>query len=121
DVAAELDTAAAERRRHVVQPDPAGIEVNRAVDRVERVRDREVAQPAAGDRRAAGEVRLRQRTVDRRGQGRTPGAADVAEKPLQDPQARVTGRLQRDPVLIQVDRAGDAQLRVLADHLKVVD
>ena len=46
------------------QPDAARIEVDRPVDRVERVRHREVAKATVGDRRAAGELRLLQRARD---------------------------------------------------------
>ena len=55
DPAAELHPPAAHRRRHVVEADAAGVETDRAVDRVERVGHREVPDPAVGDRRAAGE------------------------------------------------------------------
>src|SRR5262249_60093670 len=94
---------------------------NRAVDRVERVGNREVADAAVGDGRAAGELRLRERSVDGRGQRGAAAAAHVAEEPLQDAEAGVAGHLQRDPILIQIDRSRDAQLRVLAHQLQIVD
>ena len=70
DPAAELHAAAAHRRRHIVEPDAARIEADRAVDGIERIRQREVADAAVGDRRAAGEHRLVERTVDRRRRAR---------------------------------------------------
>ena len=76
---------------------------------------------AVGDRRAAGELRLRERTVDRRGQLGAPGAAHVAEEALQDAEVRVAGRLQRDPLVVEADRARHAQPRVVADELQLLD
>ncbi len=95
--------------------------MNRAVDRVERVRDREVANAAAGDRRAARELRLPQRAVDGRRQLRAPRAADVAEEPLQDAEVRAARRLERDSIVAQIDRAPYAQPRVLTHELELVD
>src|SRR5207244_1792615 len=84
DAAAELDAAAAHRRGDIIEANRAGIEMNRAVDRVERVGQREVADAAVGDRRAAGKLRLPQRTVDRGDERRASAGADVAEEPLQN-------------------------------------
>jgi hypothetical protein len=47
-----------------------------------------VAHAAVGDRGAAGELRLRERAIDRREQLGAAGAPDVAEEPLQDAEVR---------------------------------
>ena len=62
-----------------------------------------------------------QRAVDRRGQLGAARAADVAEEALQDAEVRVARRLQRDALVAQADVARDAQPRVLADQLQLVD
>src|SRR4051812_25384503 len=80
-----------------------------------------MADAAVGDRGAAGKLWLRERTVDRGDERRASAGTDVAEKPLQDPEAGVAGKLQRDPILADVDGAGDAQARVFADQLQLVD
>src|SRR5439155_23704705 len=112
--AAKLYVPSAHRRRHVVEPDAAGVEMNRAIDGVERVGNREVADPAAGDRRAAGEPRLLQRTVDRGGQLCPARAADIAEEALEETEVGVTGGLERDPIVLQPDPARHPQPRAHA-------
>ena len=119
DAAAELHASAAHRRRHVVEPDAAGVEVDRAVDGVERVREREVADAAVGDRRAAGKLRLRSGPSIAAVQLRAARAAHVAEEALQDAEVRVARRLQRDALVVQPDGARHAQPRVVADQLQL--
>src|SRR6185436_20028157 len=54
DAATKLDLPPAHRRRDVVETDAGWIEANRAVDGVERIGQREVADAAAGDCGASG-------------------------------------------------------------------
>ena len=110
----------AHRRLHVVEADAALVEVDRAVDGVERVRQREVPDAAVGDRRAAREERIAQRAVDGGRELRTARSAHVAEETLQDPQVGVARRLQRDLLIVQPDRPRHAQLGAVAHQLQLV-
>ncbi len=58
DAAAEGDVAAAQAPGHLVDAEAARVERYPAVDRFERVRQREVPQPPVADRGAAGKHRL---------------------------------------------------------------
>src|SRR5207248_179575 len=77
DPPAEAHEPATHRRRHVVQTDAARVEADGAVDRVERVGDRQVTHAPAGDGRAARELWLPERSIDRGGQLGAPGTADA--------------------------------------------
>ena len=105
DAAAELHRALAHARRHFVEPDAARVEPDDAVDAVERVRQRQVADAAVDDRRAAGEHRLVERAVDRRRQLGAARSEHVAGESLQDAEVRVARRLQRDAAIAQGRRA----------------
>ena len=116
---AELHAPSPHRRRHVVQTDSARVELDRAVDGIERVRHQHVTHAAVHDSRAAGEQGLVQRSVDGRPQLGATGAAHVAEQALQDAQVGVSRALKRNAPIVEADRARDAQPRVFADHFEL--
>ncbi len=114
DAAAERDVAAAETSGHLVDADAAGIERDGAVDRLERVRQREVAQPPIVQRRAAGEQRIGQRSRHLRLERGGPAAAQVAEEALEDAEVRVARCLDVDRLVLDAETAVELQLRSLA-------
>ena len=110
------------RARHVVDADAAGVERDGAVDRLERVRQREVAEPAVAERRAAGrtpawssEPVICALSVAR------PAAADVAEEALQDPEVGVARRLHVDRLVLEADVPVELELRALAGEPEPAD
>ena len=85
--------------RQIVEPDAARVELDAAVDRVERVGQREVADAAVGDRRAAGEDRLVERAVDRRGRARRgPEPRTSRKNPCRMPRFASPAACERDPL-----------------------
>ena len=121
DASAELHAPLAHPRRQIIEAIPALVEMDRAVDGIERVGHREVTDAAVGDRRAPGKQRVAQRPVDCCFQLRAARPADLAVEPLQDPEVRVAHRLQRDPLTTKIDGARDAQPRAVPDELQLVD
>src|SRR5439155_4441102 len=122
DSTAEPDFAAPDRRRHVIEPDAAGVEPDGPVDCVERIRRREMPDPSVAERCVAGEHRLPQRTVDRCGELGASGAANASgEESLKNAEVRVAVHLQRDAIVAERDRAADAEPRVFADELQLLD
>ena len=101
DAAAEHDVAAPDTCAHVVDPDAAGVEGERAVDRFEPVGQRQIPDAALLQPRAAAELRLVERAGHTGSERRGPGAANVPEEPLQDaevgiPLGRYVDRLRRE-------------------------
>src|SRR4029079_18059139 len=95
-----------------VEAQAGGVEGDRAVDGVERVRQREVPDAAAGDRRLAREDRLVERAGDLRLEIRLARAADVAHEPLKDAEVRFACRADGDLAGAEIHAAADVELRV---------
>ena len=121
DAAAESHQAAAEARGQVVQPQAVGVEGHAAVDRLERVRQREVANASAGDRRLAGEDRVLERPGDLRREVGLARAAQVAHDALENAEVGLSRRSDRDLAGAEVDRAADVEARAIADETQLVD
>ena len=101
DAAAELHVAAAEAAGDAFEPDALGVEGDRAVDRLERVRQREVAEPAVDDRRRAAEHRRVERSGDlRRAAWRVPRLRMSRKNPCRMPRLASPSASMRDPVLV---------------------
>src|ERR1700688_2487276 len=92
-----------------------------AVDGIERVGQRKVADAPVGDRGAARKHRIVERTVDGRGELGPSRSADITKEALQDGEVGVTHRTERDGLIVQGDAAADGEPRVLADKLEVPD
>ena len=118
DAPAELHRAAAELRDGVDDADALRVEQEAAVDVLQAVRERVVADAPAGDRRVSREDGMVERPAHLRVERRGARAADRAVERLQDPEVRVAGRVERDPLLVQVDRAAEVELRLIAGELE---
>ena len=121
DPAAELHAATPHRGRKIVEPDASRVEADRPVDRLERVRQREMTEATVGDRRASGKDRLVQGAVDGRRQRRAPRSAHVPEEALQDAEVGVARGAHGDALSSEVDRPSDGQARVLPHQLQILD
>ncbi len=114
DRAAELHRSATEARAQIVQPDGAGIEMDRAEDVLERVRQPEVADAAALGRHRADERRLPHAALERRLQRGAPGGADVRDEALEDAEVRVPLHPHRHLLVAQVGGPRELERRVFA-------
>ena len=121
DAAAEGDVAAAQTPGHLVDADAARVERHPAVDRLERVRQREMPEPAVVERGAAGKDRLGERAGQLRLEVGGAAAAQIAEEPLQDAEVRVARRLHVDRLVLQAQPAVELQLRALAGEPEPAD
>src|SRR5437773_1203948 len=104
------------------QPDASSVEGDGPVDRVERVRQRQVTDAASRDRGAAGKERLIDRSVHRRRQLRVPRTPHAArEEPLQDPEIRFAGRLQGDAPFLKIHASRDTEPGAVSDNTQLAD
>ena len=116
DAAAEAHRAAAQLRGHLVERHAARIEADDARDILECMRQIEVTDAAGVDRHRAGDDRRAHRAVERRFNGRLPGAADVRHEALEDAETRGAVGAHRDSLVVQVDDARDVELCLVADQ-----
>jgi hypothetical protein len=83
------------------------------------MRQAEMSDSPILQRHHPGDQRRGHRAFERGRQGGAPAAADVRQKPLQDPEIRVTGHPHADALIVQVHGARHIQLRVLPDQAHV--
>jgi hypothetical protein len=121
DAPAEAHGTAAELRGDFVERHAAGVEAHDARDVLQRVRQIEVTNAAVLDSHRAVHHRGAQRTIERCCERRLTRAADVGNEPLQDAEVRRAVGAHRNPLVVQVDHAGDVELRLLANQPHVGD
>ena len=121
DAPAEDDVATAEPAGHLVDADAARVERDPSVDRFERVRQREMTQPAVAERGAAPEDGTGERAAHLRLERGTPAAAKIAEESLQDAEVRVARGLDVYRLIFQSEPAVERELRSLTRETEAAD